>query len=75
MAPPLSLFLCAQIFRQELEVRRTAIQHQQRQYGEGQDSPAAGAPAAKRQRVSQPEAATDAPPLRRRDSDDEDDDK
>jgi len=56
-------------------VRRTAIQHQQRQYGEGQDSPAAGAPAAKRQRVSQPEAATDAPPLRRRDSDDEDDDK
>ena len=63
--------LVVQIFRQELEVRRAAIQHQQRQYGEGQDMPDGGsAPAAKRQKVVEAEPE---PVGRQRDSDDEDD--
>jgi hypothetical protein len=64
-------FLLVQIFRQELEVRRAAIQHQQQQYGEGQDMPGSGgAPAAKRQKVVEAEPE---PVGRQRDSDDEDD--
>jgi hypothetical protein len=70
-APKHIAFLLQQIFRQELEVRRAAIQHQQQQYGEGQDMPGSGgAPAAKRQKVVEAEPE---PVGRQRDSDDEDD--
>lgn len=60
-----------QIFRQELETRRAAIQHQQRQYGEGQDIDTPGAaPAAKRQKVIEAEPQI----TRRRGESDEDED-
>lgn len=67
-----------QIFRQELETRRAAIQHQQRQLSQGQD--AADTPPVKRQRTQGGETQQEAQPEsgggggRRRESDDEDDD-
>ena len=78
--------LLLQIFRQELENRRAAIQHQQQQYGEGQelDAPSAATsePTPKRQRTEVEEAPAAAghtaeqtadSPRGRRSSSDEDD--
>lgn len=45
------LFVFWQIFRQELENRRSAIQHQQQQYGEGQEEDESNTAPLKRQRI------------------------